>query len=199
MARHYAKTPAVRRTILEACFSAFAESGFHGASMAEIARRAGISHTGLLHHFPRKEDLLAAVLELQDERGAAYLREHGSLSADVDPVQVLRGMIAILVERDRHVGLAELGARLSAEAATASHPAHPRLAERYRGIRRFLGRLYGRLRAAGRLRTDLPDDQLAAMTVALTEGLNVQWLYEREGLDVDRIVRGFLDTFVRDL
>jgi len=72
----YAKSVEVKRGILEACIAAFGSGGFHGASMAEIARRAGISHTGLLYHFPQKEALLTAVLEMQDQRAAAYLEKN---------------------------------------------------------------------------------------------------------------------------
>ena len=47
----YAKTAAVRQRIIESCVDAFSQTGFHGATMKDIARRAGISQTGLLHHF----------------------------------------------------------------------------------------------------------------------------------------------------
>ncbi|MDF2993832.1 MAG: hypothetical protein K0S37_4346 [Microbacterium sp.] len=200
MAREYAKTAGVRRAIIVACSGAFSESGFHGASMAEIARRAGISHTGLLHHFPRKEDLLTAVLELQDERSASYLAEHGSLDDHGDPIDVLRGMVTTLVERDRHAGLVELSAVLTGEAAASAHPAHEHFATRFENIRRFLGRLFARLEAEGRLRGEASPDELAAATVALTDGLHLQWLYSPgRQLDVDAVLRAALGTFVPEL
>ncbi|MGO7983497.1 TetR/AcrR family transcriptional regulator, partial [Rhizobium johnstonii] len=113
------------------CSKAFNETGFYGATMAEIARRAGISHTGLLHHFARKEDLLTALLQLQDERSERYLREHADLAPDADPAAVLHGMVITLVERGRDEGLVEMGATLSAEATSPKHPAHDHFAGRY--------------------------------------------------------------------
>lgn len=200
MVKEYAKTAGVRRAIVTACAGAFGESGFHGASMAEIARRAGVSHTGLLHHFPRKEDLLTAVLQLQDERSARFLAEHATMGSEQDPVQALRGMIATLVERDRHAGLVELGAVLTGEASASAHPAHEHFARRYGDIRRFLTRLFARLKDEGRLAGNVNPDDLAAATIALSEGLHLQWLYSSERqLDVDTVLRAVLGSFVPEI
>ena len=198
MGRQYAKTAGLRASIIQACSKAFSESGFHGVSMAEIARQAGISYTGLLHHFPRKETLLTAVLELQDELGERYLRENGSLGPGTDPVAVLRGMVLSLVERDRHAGLVELSAMLSGEGTPLDHPAHGFLADRYRRIRQFLTRLFTLLRDEARLRTDLSPEHLAALTIAVTDGLHVQWLYARDELDVDGTIHEFLASVITD-
>lgn len=51
-----------REAILAAAEDAFAASGFHGASMRDVAAAADMAVAGLLHHFPRKEGLYAAVL-----------------------------------------------------------------------------------------------------------------------------------------
>lgn len=195
----YAKTAAVRRGILDACLTIFGESGFHGASMAEIARRAGISHTGLLHHFPRKEDLLTAVLELQDERSADYLTRNSALDTDTDPLDALRGMATTLIERDQRVGLVELNAVLTGEATAPAHPAHDYFATRYRNIRSFMTRLFTRLGDEGRLSTGLPPEHLAALTIAATDGLHTQWLFDRSAVDVDACVAELMAAFVPEL
>jgi AcrR family transcriptional regulator len=199
MARQYAKTAAVRRSILEACSAAFGESGFHGVSMAGIARRAGISHTGLVHHFPRKEDLLTAILALQDERTAEQMHA-GGVSAAADPVDVLREMAVTLVDREPEVGIVELSAVLSGEATSLSHPAHGYFQGRYRDIRRYVGRQFARLADEGRLSSSLDADQLAALLIAGTEGLHQQWLYERDDtVSVPVIIEGLLAAFVPEL
>ncbi|HJB63772.1 MAG TPA: TetR/AcrR family transcriptional regulator [Candidatus Microbacterium pullistercoris] len=195
----YAKTAAVRRSILDACLTIFGESGFHGASMAEIARRAGISHTGLLHHFPRKEDLLMAVLQLQDERSADYLSRNAALDTDADPLEVLRGMAATLIERDQRIGLVELSAVLTGEATAPGHPAHEHFAVRYRNIRSFMSRLFTRLADEGRLSTDLPPGHLAAITIAAVDGLHTQWLFDRSAIDVDACVTSLMSSFAPEL
>ena len=51
-----------REEILEAGIEAFAESGLHGAGMADIARRAGISVGVLYKYYVNKEDFFHACL-----------------------------------------------------------------------------------------------------------------------------------------
>ena len=62
----YAKGRATQQEIIRTAILVFADVGFHGASLRDIAARVGISHPGLLHHFPNKAALLEAVLEYRD-------------------------------------------------------------------------------------------------------------------------------------
>ncbi|MCX5044792.1 TetR/AcrR family transcriptional regulator [Aldersonia sp. NBC_00410] len=47
---------------LVAALEAFAENGYDGASIREIATRAGLSVPGLYHHYPSKQTLLAELM-----------------------------------------------------------------------------------------------------------------------------------------
>lgn len=49
---------------LQAGLDSFLELGYHGASVRQIAHRAQLSVPGLYHHFPTKQDLLVAVMDL---------------------------------------------------------------------------------------------------------------------------------------
>lgn len=49
---------------LAAALAAFAEQGYHGTSVREIAARAGLSVPGLYHHYPSKQSLLQGLLGL---------------------------------------------------------------------------------------------------------------------------------------
>ena len=49
------KNPVSKATLLQAAGMAFAERGYAGASMADIASRAGIQKASLFHHFPTKD------------------------------------------------------------------------------------------------------------------------------------------------
>lgn len=51
-----------RFQIMEAALEVFAESGFHQASIAQVAKRAEISKGLIYNYFASKEDLLKAVL-----------------------------------------------------------------------------------------------------------------------------------------
>ena len=53
-----------RALLLSAALEVFTVSGYHAASMDEIADRANVSKPVLYQHFPSKLDLYLAVLDL---------------------------------------------------------------------------------------------------------------------------------------
>lgn len=67
-----------RRRLIDAAESVFARSGFHGASVEEIAREAGATTGALYSNFAGKEDLFLALFE---ERIAADVGEYSEIVA----------------------------------------------------------------------------------------------------------------------
>ncbi len=55
-----------RRTIVEATIAAHDELGITGASLRDIAERAGVAPSTILHHFPDRDELIRACGELSD-------------------------------------------------------------------------------------------------------------------------------------
>lgn len=66
---HFAVMPKVvdkklRKTnLIQAALSVFAEHGYHGATMQQVAERAGMSKGGLYEYFTSKDDLLLSTAE----------------------------------------------------------------------------------------------------------------------------------------
>lgn len=60
--RQTRNTERTRRAVLDAATQAILEKGT-SATLAEIATRAGVSKSGLLHHFGGRDDLFVAVVE----------------------------------------------------------------------------------------------------------------------------------------
>jgi TetR/AcrR family transcriptional regulator len=58
-----------QRQLLEVAMSAFSRRGFKGATTKEIAAAAGVTEAVIFQHFPSKEALYSAVLELHLETG----------------------------------------------------------------------------------------------------------------------------------
>ena len=58
---------ATRRRILDAAYQLFYQRGFSRVGVDEVAELAGVTKRTLYYHFESKDDLLAAVLQLQHE------------------------------------------------------------------------------------------------------------------------------------
>src|SRR6202023_589951 len=73
-----------RERLLGAARRAFASSGFHGASVEEIASRAGFSTGALYSNFDGKEDLFLVLMEREIDEHAREIseavRERGSVA-----------------------------------------------------------------------------------------------------------------------
>lgn len=178
--RGYAKGRATRRQILDEAMTLFGEMGYRSASLREIAARCGISHPGLLHHFPSKEALLGAVLERRDALDAERFPSGGS---GTDQLQTL----VDVVEHNAHVpGIVELFAALSTEAVAPDHPAHGYFVGRYARTRAELAASLEVTRAQGVLRDGVDPALAAVVIIAVMDGLQVQWLLDRESVDMAR-------------
>lgn len=167
----YAKGRATREEILDAAMQLFGEVGYHTASLREVASRVGISHPGLLHHFSSKAVLLAAVLARRDEVDEALFR------ADLDAGHDYFAGLARLIERNAaRPGIVELFATLSAEATAPDHPAHEYFQDRYRAVLTLTTAEFERWRDEGRLRAGIDPLAAARLTVAVMDGMQIQWL-----------------------
>jgi AcrR family transcriptional regulator len=189
--RGYAKGRATRRRIVEEAMALFGEVGYRSASLREIAARCGMSHPGLLHHFASKELLLGAVLEHRDVVDA----ERFALEEGTGP-QRLQQFVALVAHNAGVPGIVELYATLAAEASAADHPAHDYFVARYQRLRERLTETFRAVQEEGRLRPGLDPAHLAVATIALTDGLQVQWLLDRGSVDMAAALGRFLDAVV---
>lgn len=192
--RGYERGRRKRAEILDAALQLFGEVGYRSASLRDLAHRVGITHPGLLHHFPTKKDLLSAVLARRDEVDMA---EHdAALAAGLDWVDAL----VALVERNQQRPLVvELHTSLSAEATTPDHPAHAFFVRRYADVLDRIREVFTDRAAEGRLRPGLDPDTAARLLIAAMDGLQVQWLLERgqpERVDMAAAIRALLDTML---
>jgi AcrR family transcriptional regulator len=188
--RGYAKGRAKRREILHEAMALFGDAGYRGASLREIAARCGLSHPGLLHHFPTKQSLLLAVLEHRDEVDDAQLL-HGRTG-----LAVLRGWVDLAALNATRPGIVELFTVLSAEATTADHPAHAYFVRRYQTAVRTIELAYEQARADGVLRPGIDVAAAARQFVALMDGLQIQWLLSGRQIDMAAILHVHLQTQV---
>jgi TetR/AcrR family transcriptional regulator len=93
------KNPVPRETLIALALRAFAERGYAGASMAEIAGSAGLRKASLFHHFATKEALYLEVLQ-------SIITELGAL---VSEARLLRGPFIERLDRLGTLGTGYFG------------------------------------------------------------------------------------------
>lgn len=101
-----ASPPSTRDRMIEEARALFAERGFYGVSIAQIAAELGMTKQALLHHFGTKERLYGLVLE-QIASELAGLKE--AMEPDVDPARQLQDwFIAMISDTPRRIERARL-------------------------------------------------------------------------------------------
>ena len=156
-----------RRAILTAAQDVFAQRGYHGSSIDEIAQAAGISKALIYEHFPSKKDLHVSLLGLHVQELTARLAANAATDEPGD-VRLRNGIDAFLGWVEERRGAFRMVFRDAADpevadvvrgvqgqvtaavaALMATEPMTPRetKATRERGIRMLAQQLAGALQA----------------------------------------------------
>lgn len=107
-------TPELRsQEILIGVRNAFAQKGFDGASMQDLARAAGMSVGNFYRYFPSKSAMVEAIIA-QDI--AEMEKDFSAILSAPDPMQILRSAIAQRVNEDLCKGHGSLWAEITATA-----------------------------------------------------------------------------------
>ncbi|QNP68545.1 TetR/AcrR family transcriptional regulator [Streptomyces roseirectus] len=170
-----------REQILRAALEVFSEHGERGASLKEVADRVGMSQAGVLHYFGSREELFVAVLAERDARDGRATADAGS------PGEALARTV---VRNAGQRGLVDLFVTLSAAASDPQHPAHGFFTRRYDELTRSLAEGMREGQERGETRTDVTPEQLARMLIALSDGLQLQWLLD-PGVEMAETIEAF--------
>src|SRR5689334_11485904 len=164
---------ASRSAILAAAAEVFAERGYRGTSLTEIANRVGMTQPGLLHHFSTKDQLLLAVVQAHEESS-----EHLAVMEDLTPDHFgLADSVEKLATSNARARQEQLLlTTLSAEAIPRDHPLHEYFVQRYKRYRRGLGEIVSGAQKKGSVRADVNAQELAREIIATLDGLHLQWL-----------------------
>lgn len=144
-----------RARIVAAARTVFRREGLH-ASMASVAREAGVGIATLFRRFPTKEELVAAVFA---DRMDAYVDAVGVALDDPDPWHGLAGFI----ETACAMQAADYG---FADVLTMTFPTAKALERRRDEAYAAMVRLIERTKATGRLRADFDPSDLVLIHMA---------------------------------
>ncbi|MFQ6331274.1 TetR/AcrR family transcriptional regulator [Nocardia sp. CWNU-33] len=186
-----------RARIVEAALGLFAAHGYRGTSLAAVAEAAGITRSGLLHHFPSKEALLAEALAERDRQAFDAVE----VDREYEGPAILRALDIAdeLVERNqRNRELARLGHLAIFEANDIPEFARDWARERTRTFRDNLARVVEESVAVGEVRADTDATSVASIIIAVISGLGEQWQHD-QSFDMVGAMRTLTDVLRRDL
>jgi AcrR family transcriptional regulator len=185
----YAKSARVRAAAIEAATEIFGNAGYRGATFKDVAAKLDMTAAGLTYYFADKDALLAAVLQERDKRAGA---PGTTIPASPSRDELIDYVLAILTENIEHAGLAELHCVLSAEATSPDHPAHGYFRDRYRTARKLLAAALANAAARGEIRATPSPERLATLLLGVMDGVQLQWLLDRDEVDMRHTVRSFI-------
>jgi AcrR family transcriptional regulator len=181
-----------KEKVIRAAIRFFGQNGYHGARLADIAKTAGVTEPGLLHHYPTKVQLLMDVLAERDR----LARERFDPSGRGGPGDLLASLQALVEYNQTVPGLVQLFTVLVAESIDVKHPGHEFFMQRYRNVRQESLAAFRQAQARGEIRADIPAEDLVVLVYALMDGLQIQWLFEPDEIEMARMFEQFT-TLVR--
>ncbi|MCU1640476.1 MAG: TetR/AcrR family transcriptional regulator [Nocardia sp.] len=180
---------ATRERILRAALEAFAERGYAGTSLTAVAKRAGLSGPGLLHHFPDKCALLAAVLETHGQKDLET-GERAVEFADLDLDAALELLIRITERNLAHRDVIRLAHLCALAADDGTEVAVDWARARLERLRADILAFVAQARARGEIPDGAETDAAASLITATFLGLEHQWLVD-ESFDMVGGMRAF--------
>jgi AcrR family transcriptional regulator len=177
--RSYPKGVRRRQQILQSAIALFAQRGVDSASLRTVGEAIGVSHAALRHYFSSRDELLVEVYRTHEA-----LMVEDALAADASAV----GVIAEAAERNRSIpGLVELYATLTTDALQERHAVTREFVrDRFRGLRETLAARIESGQQEGRIAADIDPLDAAALVIAASDGLQIQWLLDPGAVDVGR-------------
>jgi AcrR family transcriptional regulator len=177
--RPYPKGVRRRQQILDSAITLFAQRGVDRASLRTIGEAIGVSHTALRHYFASRDELLVEAYRAHEARAAC--------EADAVSESAV-GEIIEAAERNRSIpGLVELYATLTTDALQEQHAVTREFVrERFRSLRADLATRIEAGQRAGSVAPDIDPLDAAALVIAASDGLQIQWLLDPDTVDVGR-------------
>jgi AcrR family transcriptional regulator len=178
---------ATRERLLLAARSVFARSGFHGASVEEIASEAGFSTGALYSNFDGKEDLFLVLMEREiDDHAREIAQAVGERTSVAERARGGAAQWMTMIEREPELLLLfmEFWAYGVRDAQV-----RPKVAVRFAQVRELLTKLIADGTREFELELALPAEHLAIAIDALADGIARQKLADPHAIPDDLMGR----------
>ena len=87
-----------RERILGTAYELFSHRGIHDVGIDELVERAGVAKATLYKHFPSKDELVLAFLDLREQRWTKDIIEAGAMRRGSNPEERLLAIFDVLDE-----------------------------------------------------------------------------------------------------
>ncbi len=178
-----AQYAATENRILQQAVRLFLEKGYHGTSIDEITRAAGLTKGALYWHFKSKEDLLQRIVS-QYEKNAI-----DGMIQTVEKVE--GGVVEKFMEHTRFNSAFAVRNRelcisfttLAAELVGAHHPIEAEIRRIYGKYRDFLAGLVKEGKRQKVFKKDLDPELVALSLLAFFDGVLLHWFINQNTVD----------------
>jgi AcrR family transcriptional regulator len=189
-----------RDEILDAAVELFAARGARGTSMLEIAKRVGMSHVGVLHHFGTKDELLRAVVARREERTNSLMRDATSLHSEgLAGEDFMNSYLSGEGEFLEPAVYTRLIVVLRGENLHPGDPLYSHFDSRAQQTRAYLAAGIRAGQERGELRTDIDPDIKAAEMLAFFMGLETEWALNEEVIDRKAVVSSYMESLFESI
>jgi AcrR family transcriptional regulator len=180
-----------RIKILQSATRLFGRRGFQGTTIEDVTRESGISRGALYWHFKSKSELLGAVVERLQKEYLDVFTEN-IMSAGPSPMDRIRGIFKFNARfAVEHTDLVHCLRNLSLELS----PSEDNNVKAFFNIidqqRSFIVQLIKDAQDEGSLRTDLKPEIMAAIILAIHDGILLQWIAFDQLFDGRELVWSF--------
>lgn len=168
-----------REIILNVARELISEKGVKQTSLADVAREAEISKGTLFYHFPSKSLLIYEIVERHfEELTESMISRLSQLEKDYDPVEKLQMVMQTLLYEDN---LGRMNLYLIQEAMLEDLELRSRFVDQYESWRQLITQQLVRVFDLEGL-TGIKS--LAAVILAVIDGLTIQWLLDSRNIDL---------------
>ena len=186
----FAKGEDRRQRILAVAERLLARNGWRNTSLALIAKEAGVTPAGLLHHFESKEQLLNAVLDARDA--------DDEIHADYRSGDLISELSRVPERFERAPELIGTFTVLLVENIAPDAPLHDRMHKRYRDAVDIITEIIKRDQGDGTFRPDFDAVTKAVEILAFINGMETLWLLD-PSLPLTEVFKGYAESLGREL
>ena len=179
-----------RQRIMAVAERLLARNGWRNTSLALIAKEAGVTPAGLLHHFESKEQLLNAVLDARDA--------DDEIHADYRSGDLISELSRVPERFERAPELIGTFTVLLVENIAPDAPLHDRMHKRYRDAIDIITEIIKRGQSDGTFRPDFDAVTKAVEILAFINGMETLWLLDRS-IPLTEVFKGYAESLGRDL